>query len=761
MKNYISRKRQRLRLRFNRSVLVTMLVSFLSILVIPLLLNGAFYIKFQKDYGEKSDELNRRNLKMVSQSIDEQLLIADKIATSLAQNPEVTKYMVSPDDDLSVVKSITQTISALSTTTSYSIENVYIYFSKKDTIINTSSRYGAKEYYDYYLNYSDIKYEYFEDVFMKNPNYKNFCITVADSKEVLVVKRPIPITTTYGSTAMVVVHVNLPSLRTIAQKVLRSDDTAYITDDSGSVRLSLTESGTVTETVDLTQPSFKDSSGEGWITISNSSAIRPLHYYYALPRSVFSSDAKMLSVLQILSITAALLIGILLAFYLARQNYKPLKRLLGSFEDEDQKYSHKQNEYEYLTQVFTNVSEKYTMVKKMLNEQKVLLKANFYHQLLLGLTPTETSLTAYEEFFDTSFIQPDFAVVSLYLNQKLTEQDINRLFVDLYEIAVSEDLNCYIVRDTMHSFAMILNGQFHNMPRFHGKLTSLQQKIKEELPRYFDGLRMGVGIPCHSLMEIKDSYTQSQIALQYKLQSAADNLAFYTETSCEETVAYYYPLEIEIKIMNNVKVGNTDAAIKLVDTIIQENFSKRNLSPDMSHMLYASISATLFKIMSDIDTESVAVFGTSANIVNKLLGCNSIEEARNLLINLLRALCEHINSRSNAAGEDDLIEKILSYIEDTYCEHDFSLTKVADYIGLSPEHLSRYFKSKLGMTFISYITKRRVDRVKELLLESPAISTEHLVEQVGYNSVSTLNRTFKNIEGITPTQFRNKYTDHS
>ena len=69
----------------------------------------------------------------------------------------------------------------------------------------------------------------------------------------------------------------------------------------------------------------------------------------------------------------------------------------------------------------------------------------------------------------------------------------------------------------------------------------------------------------------------------------------------------------------------------------------------------------------------------------------------------------------------------------------------------------KLFKEEMGETFINYVTDRRLDRTKKLLLETD-LSIKEIAGQTGYSDQNYFSRQFKNKFGISPTDFRNSVT---
>jgi AraC-like DNA-binding protein/mannose-6-phosphate isomerase-like protein (cupin superfamily) len=78
---------------------------------------------------------------------------------------------------------------------------------------------------------------------------------------------------------------------------------------------------------------------------------------------------------------------------------------------------------------------------------------------------------------------------------------------------------------------------------------------------------------------------------------------------------------------------------------------------------------------------------------------------------------------------------------------------LAEVVGLSPNHFSQVFRRDVGQTPHRYLMDRRVERARELLVQSQ-LGISELAAQLGFASGSHLARSFRAAEGMTPTAFR-------
>ena len=105
-----------------------------------------------------------------------------------------------------------------------------------------------------------------------------------------------------------------------------------------------------------------------------------------------------------------------------------------------------------------------------------------------------------------------------------------------------------------------------------------------------------------------------------------------------------------------------------------------------------------------------------------------------------------------ATGDIDVLQLVKEYIKDHITE-DLSLSKLADRVFYSPSYLSKIFKQSNGVTLSEFITETRIDKSKELLLETRHKVYE-IAKQVGFESPIYYNRVFIKKTGVTPKKYR-------
>ena len=99
-----------------------------------------------------------------------------------------------------------------------------------------------------------------------------------------------------------------------------------------------------------------------------------------------------------------------------------------------------------------------------------------------------------------------------------------------------------------------------------------------------------------------------------------------------------------------------------------------------------------------------------------------------------------------------VINKTVKYVKANFRDN-ISLDTVASNANMNSSYFSRYFKSKTGENFVDFLARIRIEKAKELLIETE-LSIEEIAELVGYGNKSYFTKIFKKVTKVNPGEFR-------
>ena len=116
--------------------------------------------------------------------------------------------------------------------------------------------------------------------------------------------------------------------------------------------------------------------------------------------------------------------------------------------------------------------------------------------------------------------------------------------------------------------------------------------------------------------------------------------------------------------------------------------------------------------------------------------------------------------RLTAHEIQSLVERInkLMELEKVYLNENLSLREFALHLKADPNLISFILNSHMGGNFYDFVNRHRIEEVKNRLInpEYKHLSLLGIALESGFNSKTTFNRVFKQVMGITPTEFQKK-----
>jgi AraC-like DNA-binding protein/ligand-binding sensor protein len=131
------------------------------------------------------------------------------------------------------------------------------------------------------------------------------------------------------------------------------------------------------------------------------------------------------------------------------------------------------------------------------------------------------------------------------------------------------------------------------------------------------------------------------------------------------------------------------------------------------------------------------------------------------MVRLLEVFSKHLSiaaeriAITESQAEPPMIQRARQFIEEKH-EEDIGLNDAAQAVHASTFHFCKMFKKATGMTFTEYLAFVRVGKAKQLLL-NPNARVSEVAYEVGFNSLTHFNRSFRKLTGKSPTAFRTEF----
>ena len=93
------------------------------------------------------------------------------------------------------------------------------------------------------------------------------------------------------------------------------------------------------------------------------------------------------------------------------------------------------------------------------------------------------------------------------------------------------------------------------------------------------------------------------------------------------------------------------------------------------------------------------------------------------------------------------------YVYAHFDDSRLDLSETAEAVGSNPSYLSRIMKQELGMSFKDFVTNLRITHAIHLM-HTTDLSINQIADRVGYSNQHYFSAAFKNVQGISPSDYR-------
>ena len=146
-------------------------------------------------------------------------------------------------------------------------------------------------------------------------------------------------------------------------------------------------------------------------------------------------------------------------------------------------------------------------------------------------------------------------------------------------------------------------------------------------------------------------------------------------------------------------------------------------------------------------------------LVEEDLGAEVAQEVARYLVIFVRrpgGQSQFSAQLSTWSAERDSIKELQLWIVDNSTE-DLRVPVLAARVGMSPRHFARVFRAELGVTPASFVERARVELARRLL-ETTRRDMFGVAEGAGFSSDQQLRRAFSRQLGVSPSQYRDRFS---
>ena len=311
-----------------------------------------------------------------------------------------------------------------------------------------------------------------------------------------------------------------------------------------------------------------------------------------------------------------------------------------------------------------------------------------------------------------------------------------------------------IFRCNLLSYAVLIKGDLESLPKLTDRCVDMIRQHCEEAQADLEWYS-AVGAPTERLSGMSKCYADANRAFSYR-HLLPDEHIFTSELVKNK---YHAPSADDLDhidatkldpmiIRNFVRTGILAEAESFADEYIA-NLKCMEDSVLIRDYLLVSIRVNIELALREEGIEDPGIDLSLRSVDMEI----ETAEFRNDLIEILNKAIT-IRDAEAMKRSSDIIDSAMRYIDNHYKDEDISLDSVAIASNISANYLSAMFSQKVGLSFVEYVTKKRMEKAKQLLRKTDKRSGE-IAGEIGYKDPRYFSFVFKKKTGCTPSQYRN------
>ena len=447
-------------------------------------------------------------------------------------------------------------------------------------------------------------------------------------------------------------------------------------------------------------------------------------------------------------------VGLTLALLLSRSQSRPLQRLLREIDKLGVEHRGEQTVSARIDQI----AEEHSRLRDVILTQRPVLQSAVLGKLVRG------------EYYSDAVAKENLRMAGITLDgywlaavvvtgrnmaspvpmdsSKVSEMEAVRLIIR----EALEEAGSYPIVDVSGS-AMIAIALSNHKSK-DGAFADVQQQFEFVVARLAkrEEFRpvVAVGPLVNNIADLATSATRAQLLAEHLVSEHGTGV--YSVRNDAETVTsarYEFPTELENRIAVAMRTGATEEATAQVRRLIDTNAAKAAATSVLMATLGAQICGMLYRVIVGLPDQLQTAFASQIELVAS--GLNRADSAE-LLIGVIRRITDAFAARKKSHN-DVLLGELVNCIDANVENPDLSLALAADACGISETYAGQFFKEQSGVCFSVYVDRVRMETARRLLTENGR-SVKEVAHSVGYRNVSSFNRAFKRIVGVTPGEFR-------
>mgnify|MGYP000680248927 FL=1 len=378
-------------------------------------------------------------------------------------------------------------------------------------------------------------------------------------------------------------------------------------------------------------------------------------------------------------------------------------------------------------------------------------------QLVMGILEGRIAgerARAMMETYEICLDSPFYVVAALYMDVNPREEQPQP--AQLFTLSLKDMVQDYLKNRTRFFSTAFLDQvivifMLDEREEIDQVLYHLDQICKMGFHVLKSSVTAAVGQICANTDALHTSYEEAVNAMEYRSILGSGQVLYINDIEpCSEENILVTEHEFQ-NLVHAVKLGNRDETNAAIAQIM-DSIRKERISPGQYQLLFMELLSELMKIGRAYKLHPNQIFGEHAGSWQELYRMVTVDELEGWLQEVCTNL-RHVLRHERRDSAARLTEQAKAYIEEHYKESDLSADSLCRCLNVSAAYFSTIFKREVGMSFVAYLTKIRLEHALELL-RTTEDKTYIIASRVGYMEPNYFSYVFKKQYGISPSKYR-------
>lgn len=470
--------------------------------------------------------------------------------------------------------------------------------------------------------------------------------------------------------------------------------------------------------------------------------------------NLYSMDELMTKTLnlqsKIILITAIIIfVGSVLTVFLATWLSKPVRELVRIVRARGNLEVTNKNELVFLDAAFRRMQEEEEGLYKLLRERERDTRSLALHNLLRGEVTTQIAEMFPEGYYLVAVVSIDRYRRYVSKTNPETRNYHRYLLISECESLFPDRVQARCIYHGDGCFAIVINYGHEELKRnfdgIKGALNDIRDKAAELLGH---SVTIGVSSQAETSSIVSDRAVEAMEVIKHRMIEGSGGINYWRQEA-QRSKKYIYPANSERRILNFLDIGDLDSIIKELAIIRDEIQSVEYISYDNIMFIYNQLVGVTIKHLRENNISTSRIFAGQGNIYSAIASIDTLDELEDYLRELFGEIIQYL---ARNPGEVNYGERIIRHLEGHFCE-EIVFEDMAKEIGISYSYMRKIVYDLTGKSLIDYLNLLRIQKAKQLLLESNLNMTQ-IASEVGYYNVQSLNRFFRKYEGMPPSSYK-------